>query len=215
MTGSSRRGRALLLAVALCVAAGARADTQTLSCSESPSAGTAWACENFGTVAAAANVTFLLAVQPSDAQYSRFDVNITLTSLSGDADLCGPLQAALHPPQVAAHAGLDWEAQEESSRGSCTPLLIAALGIAALQIAGSENHILDLRKHRARVHRRTRGALAAGRPGASLHKHRSVVGCCLRQRAPAGNCARSAAQGRAGRGMRRKQRRCALSRIKA
>ena len=88
----ARRPRGLLLAcaVALCAASLAHADTQALSCTENTSPGTAWSCENFGTVSGKANVTYQLAVQASDAQYQRFDVNITLTSLSGDADLCGP-----------------------------------------------------------------------------------------------------------------------------
>ena len=82
---------AFLTTVLSFTAAGwARADTDVLSCTENPTPGTAWSCENFGTVAAQANVTYQLAVQPSDATYQRFDINITLTSLSGDADLCGP-----------------------------------------------------------------------------------------------------------------------------
>jgi len=159
MAGSLRRRGALLLAAALCAAAGARADTQALSCTESPSSGTAWACENFGTVAAGANTTFLLAVQPSDAQYSRFDVNVTLTSLSGDADLCGPLRPVLHPPQVAAHAGQGGPAPAGSLLGSCTQLLLAARRGAALgaRTAGSEHHILDLRNTRC-AHTRSKRA---------------------------------------------------------
>ncbi|KAK9839237.1 hypothetical protein WJX81_003310 [Elliptochloris bilobata] len=82
-----RWGVFLALAAVLSTPLPGRADTDVLSCTENTSAGTAWSCENFGTVAAKANVTYQLAVQPSDAQYQRFDVNITLTSLSGDADL--------------------------------------------------------------------------------------------------------------------------------
>ena len=92
MTGRPFRGQwGVVLATILSFAAGwARADTDVLSCTENPTPGTAWSCENFGTVAAQANVTYQLAVQPSDATYQRFDIDITLTSLSGDADLCGP-----------------------------------------------------------------------------------------------------------------------------
>ena len=91
MTGRPSRGHWGFLTIVLSfTAAGwARADTDVLSCTENPTPGTAWSCENFGTVAAQANVTYQLAVQPSDATYQRFDINITLTSLSGDADLCG------------------------------------------------------------------------------------------------------------------------------
>ena len=83
-------GVLLTIASSFSAAGWARAATEALSCTENPTPGTAWSCENFGTVAAQANVTYQLAVQPSDATYQRFDINITLTSLSGDADLCGP-----------------------------------------------------------------------------------------------------------------------------
>ena len=100
------QGLFLALAVALCAASLACADTEVLSCNENPTAGTAWSCENFGTVAGKANVTYQLAIQPSDAQYERFDVNITLTSLSGDADLCGPLPGRpFNSPKWQPHAG--------------------------------------------------------------------------------------------------------------
>ena len=64
--------------------------TQTLDCSSSvelKAAGVDWQCENFGSIAARQNTTYQLTVDANAAMYQTYDINITLISLTGDADL--------------------------------------------------------------------------------------------------------------------------------
>ncbi len=68
----------------------ARADVQKLTCSDDPdlrSQGIFWECQNFGKVVAKENTTYYLTVEPESAAYQQFDINITLTSITGDVDL--------------------------------------------------------------------------------------------------------------------------------
>ena len=68
----------------------ATADTETLQCVESAeqkAAGIFWTCQNFGSLLARQNTTYLLTVDPKAAVYQQYDINMTLTSLTGDADL--------------------------------------------------------------------------------------------------------------------------------
>ena len=68
----------------------ARADVQPLACNDGPdlrNQGIFWECQNFGKVVAKGNTTYYLTVDPESAAYQQFDINITLTSINGDADL--------------------------------------------------------------------------------------------------------------------------------
>ena len=68
----------------------AAADTETLQCVESAeliAAGIFWTCQNFGSLQARQNTTYLLTVDAKSAMYQQYDINMTLTSLTGDADL--------------------------------------------------------------------------------------------------------------------------------
>ncbi len=68
----------------------ATADVEILSCNDDASLrsrGIYWECQNFGKVLAKENTTFYLSVEPQSAAYQQFDINITLTSINGDADL--------------------------------------------------------------------------------------------------------------------------------
>jgi len=68
----------------------ARADVQSLQCTNSQElkqSGIYWSCQNFGKVLVRQNTTFYLTVEAASATYQQFDINITLTSLVGDADL--------------------------------------------------------------------------------------------------------------------------------
>lgn len=83
------RGHFLVGAVlsALCFA---RADVQSLQCvnsQELQQSGVYWSCTNYAEVKARQNTTYYLTVDPTSATYRQFDINITLTSLVGDADL--------------------------------------------------------------------------------------------------------------------------------
>lgn len=85
-----RRSVSPLVILVLFVLAVASADIQALNCIDSPELkqqGIFWACDNYGTVKAKENVTFHLNVEPNAASYQQYDINITLTSLIGDADL--------------------------------------------------------------------------------------------------------------------------------
>lgn len=68
----------------------ATADVQVLTCNDDASLrsrGIFWECQNFGKVLAKENTTYYLSVEPQSAAYQQFDINITLTSINGDADL--------------------------------------------------------------------------------------------------------------------------------
>jgi hypothetical protein len=68
----------------------AAADTETLQCVESAeliAAGIFWTCQNFGSLQARQNTTYMLTVDAKSAMYQQYDINMTLTSLTGDADL--------------------------------------------------------------------------------------------------------------------------------
>jgi hypothetical protein len=82
--------RLLLVGLVLGVVSVVRADEQTLNCinnEELQADGIFWSCQNFGEVLARENTTFYLTVDAASAAYQQFDINITLTSLIGDADL--------------------------------------------------------------------------------------------------------------------------------
>lgn len=88
MKGAWRALPALLVLLAICQRA--TGDTQALQCTESAelkASGLFWSCQNFGSIPARLNTTYLLTVDPPSATYQQFDINITLTSLTGDADL--------------------------------------------------------------------------------------------------------------------------------
>jgi hypothetical protein len=77
-----------VLSIALCRQAAA--DTKALSCTNSQDLeqqGIFWACDNFGQVNARQNTTYYLTVSADSASYQQYDINITLTSITGDADL--------------------------------------------------------------------------------------------------------------------------------
>ena len=79
-----------LVGALLSVLSVARADVQALQCSngkELQQSGIYWSCQNFGTVLVRQNTTYYLTVDAASATYQQFDINITLTSLIGDADL--------------------------------------------------------------------------------------------------------------------------------
>ncbi len=81
---------ALPVLLAVLATAAASAGAQTLDCSESAELkanGVFWTCANFGKIAAKQNTTYLLTVGADSAMYQQYDINITLTSLTGDADL--------------------------------------------------------------------------------------------------------------------------------
>lgn len=86
-----RHWRVLPLAVLLLLSFQVvKADVQPLTCREGPdlkSQGIFWSCENFGEVVDKENTTYYITVDPESAAYQQFDINITLTSLTGDADL--------------------------------------------------------------------------------------------------------------------------------
>ena len=79
-----------LLVVLAAVRPASTQGTQTLECSKSvelTAVGVDWQCENFGSIAARQNTTYLLTVDANAATYQQYDINITLISLTGDADL--------------------------------------------------------------------------------------------------------------------------------
>ena len=82
--------RFLLVGALLSVLGAATADVQPLQCvngQELQQDGIFWSCQNFGTVLVRQNTTYYLTVDAASATYQQFDINITLTSLIGDADL--------------------------------------------------------------------------------------------------------------------------------
>ena len=82
--------RPFLVAALLSVFCVATADVQPLQCvngQELQQSGIYWSCQNFGTVLVRQNTTYYLTVDAASATYQQFDINITLTSLIGDADL--------------------------------------------------------------------------------------------------------------------------------
>ena len=88
--GSRDLCRLFLVGLAFSLAGVVRADEQTLNCinnQELQANGIFWSCQNFGQVLARRNTTFYLTVDAASATYQQFDINITLTSLVGDADL--------------------------------------------------------------------------------------------------------------------------------
>lgn len=82
--------RFLLVGALLSVLSIATADVQPLKCvngQEHQQDGIFWSCQNFGSVLVRQNTTYYLTVDAASATYQQFDINITLTSLIGDADL--------------------------------------------------------------------------------------------------------------------------------
>ena len=79
--------RAALVATCLLMAPRARAEAGTLTCIEQPSTGVYQTCTDTGTLAVGANVTYYFPVSEASVSDQTFDLNITLTSLTGDSDL--------------------------------------------------------------------------------------------------------------------------------
>ena len=82
--------RLFLVVALLSILSVARADVQALQCvnsNELQQKGIYWSCQNFGSVLVRQNTTYYLTVDATSATYQQFDINITLTSLIGDADL--------------------------------------------------------------------------------------------------------------------------------
>ena len=78
----------LLLAL---FASGALASLHSLTCTDNYPARVKFLCQGSGTVNAGANATYTIAVDQESAYNQLYDVNVTLRSIAGDADLCGPL----------------------------------------------------------------------------------------------------------------------------
>lgn len=82
--------RLFIIGALLSVLSVARADVQALQCvnnEELQQSGIYWSCQNFGEVLVRQNTSYYLTVDATSATYQQFDINITLTSLIGDADL--------------------------------------------------------------------------------------------------------------------------------
>ena len=65
----------------------AAAQSGSLTCVEKPSSGVFQRCSDTGTLAVGQNKTYMYSVSQASASEQTFDLNITLTSLTGDADL--------------------------------------------------------------------------------------------------------------------------------
>ena len=65
----------------------ASAEQGTLSCVPKPATVVYQRCTGAGTLSAGSNVTFTFIVDEASVSDEKFDLNITLTSLSGDTDL--------------------------------------------------------------------------------------------------------------------------------
>lgn len=78
-----------MAAVALLASRGALATTGELACANTLAASTrvTFFCEADGTVAVGANWTYTVAVEESAAENQLYDLNVTLKSVTGDADL--------------------------------------------------------------------------------------------------------------------------------
>ena len=76
-----------LLSVLSIATAGRAATTMRKWPRASARMGIFWSCQNFGSVLVRQNTTYYLTVDAASATYQQFDINITLTSLIGDADL--------------------------------------------------------------------------------------------------------------------------------
>lgn len=89
LAGSAVRQFGWLLLV---LATAARAEVledfqQQLNCTASKVAGVYRLCQASGELEAKKNVTYLMKIDESDATNHRYDLNITLSPTSGDADL--------------------------------------------------------------------------------------------------------------------------------
>lgn len=86
-------------AVALCsvlLLGLATAEQGTLSCVPKPSTVVYQSCTGAGTLSAGSNVTYTFSVDEASVDNEKFDLNITLTSLTGDTDLYVQLVPSSH-----------------------------------------------------------------------------------------------------------------------